>query len=44
MTISIYQFLINILDFLSGQIPILVIPNSVSFVSAPEELNDAEEN
>lgn len=42
--ISIYQFLVNILDFLSGNIPILVKPYSVCSVSALEQLNKAEEN
>lgn len=41
---SISQFLINILDFLSGHIPNLVKPNSVSSMSAGEQLNKAEEN
>lgn len=41
---SVSRFLTNILDFLSGHIPNLVKPNSVSSMSTGEQLNKAEEN
>ena len=44
MMISVYHFLINIPDFLSGKIPVVVTPSSVSSMSTLEQLNKAGEN